>query len=260
MPELPEVEGTRGNLERWSMGRTIVAVERRDARLDRRLDTLVGATLQRWERRGKVLAAFTDFGVLRSHLGMTGRWLHDPEIDRQHQRLVLGLGDGHRVAYVDVRRLGDACLVDSCEAAFAGLGPDAWSTPWTAAALALAMGRGDAPLKARLLDQQRIAGLGNIAVIEACFRARLHPHTALSRLGGDDWSRLVVAIHDHLAATLEGTVGIAELRYVSEGGDNPFLIYGREGEPCPVCGRTIVRAVLSARPTFACPSCQPEVS
>lgn len=260
MPELPEVEATRDNLERWSRGRVIAEIERRDRALDPRLDALAGTAFMRWERHGKVLAGVTDQGVLLSHLGMTGRWVHDPVPDRPHQRLVLSLGDRSRVAYLDVRRLGDARLVATPAEAFAGLGPDAWTSPPDAAALRSALGRGKAPLKARLLDQQRIAGLGNIAVIEACYRARLHPHTPVERVSDPDWRRLAPAIHDHLAATLGQTRGLAEIAYLSEGGDNPFLVYGREGQPCGICRTPIVRVVRSGRPTFFCPHCQPEVT
>lgn len=258
MPELPEVEATRDNLARWTVGRRVLAVARVDATLPTSLEALAGHTFERWERRGKVLAGVAGERVLRSHLGMTGRWVRDPAPERRHQRLVLTLDDGHRVAWLDVRRLGEARVVGSSDEAFAGLGPDAWSTPPTPLELARALGGGRSPLKARLLDQARLAGLGNIAVVEACFRARLHPHVPIASVDADGWRRLVVAIHEHLCATLAGTLGVDELRYVSEGGDNPFLVYGRAGAPCPVCRSPIVRTVLAGRPTFYCPQCQSE--
>lgn len=258
MPELPEVEATRDNLARWTVGRRVVAVARVDATLAPSLEALAGRTFERWERRGKVLAGVAGEPVLRSHLGMTGRWVRDPAPERPHQRLALTLDDGHRVAWLDVRRLGEARMVGSTDEAFVGLGPDAWVTPPTPEALARALGGGQSPLKACLLDQARLAGLGNIAVVEACFRARLHPHVAIARVDTDGWRRLVAAIHEHLAATLAGTVGLDEIRYVSEGGDNPFLVYGRADEPCPVCRSAIVRAALAGRPTFYCPHCQSE--
>ncbi len=263
MPELPEVEATRQNLQCWSEGARITRVTRVDDKLDPALDQLVGATFESWERRGKALAGVTDRGVLFSHLGMTGRWVRDPEPERRFQRLVIDIAHGRRKArlcYLDARRLGDAKVVASVAAAFAKLGPDAWSSPLSATALQAAMGRGDkATLKERLLEQKRVAGLGNIAVIEACFNARVHPHTPLSAVTQSAWKRLVPAIHAHLEATLASTVGADEIVYVSEGGDNIFQVYGREGEPCPRCRTGIARVVFAGRPTCFCPKCQPEV-
>lgn len=263
MPELPEVEATRHNLQRWSEGARITRVTRVDEALDPDLETLVGATFERWERRGKALAGVTDGGVVFSHLGMTGRWVLDPATDRRFQRLVIEVTRGRRKArlgYLDARRLGDAKVVASVAAAFAKLGPDAWLTPLSATALQAAMGRGDkATLKERLLEQKRVAGLGNIAVIEACFHARVHPHLPISAVTQAQWKRLVPAIHQHLEATLAGTVGADEIVYVSEGGDNIFQVYGREGQPCPRCRTGIARLVFAGRPTYFCPKCQPEV-
>jgi len=262
MPELPEVEATRQNLQRWSEGLRIKRVERVDDSLEPALDSLVGAAFGSWERRGKALAGVTDRGVLFSHLGMTGRWVVDPEDDRRFVRLAIDLAHGRkvrRIAYLDARRLGDAKVVASVDAAFAKLGPDAWLTPLTATQLQAAMGKGDkATLKERLLEQKRYAGLGNIAVIEACFRAKVHPRTPISAVTPAVWKRLVPAIHDHLAATLAGTVGPPEIIYVSEGGENIFAVYGRKDEPCPHCGTSIAREVFAGRPTYFCPKCQPE--
>ena len=263
MPELPEVEATRQNLQRWSEGRRITRVTRRDEQLDLALDGLVGATFERWERRGKALAGVTDSGVLFSHLGMTGRWVCDPAPERRFVRLVVEVAAGRkkaRLCYTDARRLGDAKLVASVAVAFAKLGPDAWLAPLTAVALQAAMGKGQsATLKERLLEQKRVAGLGNIAVIEACFRARVHPHKSVSDVTPAEWKRLVPAIRAHLEATLAGTVGADEIVYVSEGGDNIFQVYGREGEPCPRCRTSLARLVFAGRPTYFCPRCQPEV-
>lgn len=265
MPELPEVEATRDNLQRWSAGRRVVQVERCDGALDPALERLVGAFLVGWSRRGKVLAAETDRAdgaVLYSHLGMTGRWVRDPAPDRAYQRLVIALdGEGpRRLAYVDVRRLGSARLVPSVAAAFAGLGVDALAGRLGARELAELLGGGGpgATLKARLLDQARVAGLGNIAVSESCFLAGVHPHRRVGSLGVGDYESLAKGIAEHLARTLATTMGLDEIAYVSEGGDNPFVVYARQGEPCPRCATPIVRAVVGGRATFYCERCQPE--
>ncbi len=261
MPELPEVEATRQNLQRWTEGARIAAIERLDEKLDADLEALVGARFERWERRGKALAGVTDQGVLFSHLGMTGRWLADPAADRRFIRLTMDLTVGkakRRIAYMDARRLGDAKRVASVDVAFAKLGPDALEAPLTATALKAAMGRGTASLKERLLEQKRVAGIGNIAVIESCFRAKVHPHTPIGEVDDAAWKRLVPAIRAHLEDTLAQTVGPEEIVYVSEGGDNIFDIYGREDEPCPKCKTPIARLVFAGRPTYFCPKCQPE--
>lgn len=262
MPELPEVEATRQNLQSWSEGLRIKGVTRVDEGLDAALDGLVGAKFSGWERRGKALAGVTERGVLFSHLGMTGRRVVDPDADRRFIRLAIDLAHGRkvrRIAYLDARRLGDAKVVASVDEAFHKLGPDAWLTPLNASALQAAMGKGDkATLKERLLEQKRYAGLGNIAVIEACFRAKVHPHTPIAAVTAAVWKRLVPAIHDHLEATLAQTLGPPEIIYVSEGGENIFSVYGRKDEPCPRCGTMIARDVFAGRPTYFCPKCQPE--
>lgn len=269
MPELPEVEATRDNLERWSAGRRVVRVERRDPALEESLERLVGARFVGWSRRGKALAAKTDRAdgaVLHVHLGMTGRWVRDPEPERAHQRLVIELaGPGPRcLAYLDVRRLGTARLVADEAAAFDGLGIDARDARPGAEVLARVLGEGagaaSATLKARLLDQKRLAGLGNIAVSECCFLAGVHPHRPVRTLGVEAWERLAAGIAEHLERTLATTLGRDEIAYVSEGGDNPFVVYAREGEPCPRCATPIGRAVAGGRVSFFCVRCQPEVS
>ena len=263
MPELPEVEAPRQQLARWTEGARVAAVELVDAAVGggSAFDGpggLVGYRFVRWERRGKALAGVTDGPVLSAHLGMTGRWVADDE--RRFARLVIHLekkrGRPAAIAYLDARRLGHARLVASVDEVFAGLGPDAWRTPLGPAALKAALGRGAATLKERLLDQKRLAGLGNIAVIEACFRARVHPHTPIAQVGDAVFRRLVPAIHAHLEATLASTLAEERVTYVSEGGDNIFQIYGRKGEPCPRCETLVVREVLAGRPTFYCPRCQ----
>ena len=252
MPELPEVEATRDNLMRWTVGHTIRAVW---ADGGSNLDGLVGATVERWLRRGKRLAAVTSGPVVLVQLGMTGRIVRDASIERPYQRVRLTL-DESTLSLVDVRRLGRVAVCGSVDEAFSGLGPDALE-PMDGKALGQCLGRQrTAPLKAALMDQARIAGLGNIAVLEACFRAGLAPQRSLATLSDKDLDALSRAITEHLAHTLSTTLGHDEIAYVSEGGDNPFLVYGREGEPCPRCHDPIRRVLVSGRPSFWCPQCQ----
>lgn len=255
MPELPEVEATRDNLARWTVGKTVRAVWTDPVEASAALAGLVGMTFERWYRRGKRLAAVTNGPVVLVQLGMTGRVVRDAPVERPFQRVRLTLDDGV-LSLVDVRRLGRVAVCDSLDAAFLGLGPDALE-PLAPQTLGRLLGRTrKAPLKAALMDQARIAGLGNIAVLEACFRARIHPQRPLASLADTDFAALSGAIAEHLTHTLSTTLGHDEIAYVSEGGDNPFLVYGREGAPCSRCGDVIQRALVAGRPDFWCPHCQ----
>ncbi|MCC6625486.1 MAG: Fpg/Nei family DNA glycosylase [Deltaproteobacteria bacterium] len=271
MPELPEVEATRDNLARWTRAAgPITDVQVLDPRLalDRR--ALVGRRVLAARRHGKQLAldlarprARTPDLVLAAHLGMTGKWVR-AAIDappRPHARLVLAFGDVAS-SFVDPRRFGDVRVLAPGEDPFAGLGPDALDAPLSTPALRAALGRGRAPLKARLLDQRRLAGLGNIAAVEACHRARVHPHTPVDDVPERAWRDLPRAIHDHLVKTLDDCLGHDEIAYLSEGAPSPFLVYGHEGAPCPRCRATgrlalVVKTSHAGRPTYYCARCQP---
>ncbi|MFO0746626.1 MAG: DNA-formamidopyrimidine glycosylase family protein [Myxococcota bacterium] len=272
MPELPELEATRQNLERWTArAGPLLGVDVIDAKLAVDPELLVGRRFIAWRRRGKQLRlelarprARAADATLFLHLGMTGKVvrLAPDDSERLYKRMVLRFAD-RQLAFVDPRRFGDAHTVAGPSAAadddraWQGLGPDALLEPLDAAALARAMGRGKTPLKSRLLEQQRVAGLGNIAVIEACFRARAHPHTPVDAVPAAAWKALVTGIREHLEATLATTVGHDEIEYLSEGAASEFLVYGKEGLPCPRCRTPIARDVLAGRPTFTCPRCQP---
>ncbi|TNF29452.1 MAG: hypothetical protein EP329_15660 [Deltaproteobacteria bacterium] len=266
MPELPEVEIVRRNLERWTVGRAIVAIGAPDlGRVDGDPGALVGRRVRAWRRRGKLLlgelaGADGDDGLLGvvSHLGMTGKWVREPG-DRRFVRMTWTLDDGLTVGLVDARRLGRTFVFagpPDAHPRVASLGPDPLHDGLDGATLRARLGRGRAPLKSRLMEQGRVAGLGNICVVEACFRAGVHPHTPLSDVPADRWDALAAGAVAHIHKTLADEAG-DEVAYVNEGGPNPFLAYGREGEPCPHCGDAIVRAVLAGRPSFFCPSCQP---
>ena len=265
MPELPEVEATRDNLARWTTGRVVVAVATDPPGSD--LAPLIGHTLLGWRRRGKRLAGLTSAPVLGARtttppvvlvqLGMTGRLVKDAAPDRPHQRVRLTLDDGSTVALVDTRRLGRVALCRDLDEAFAGLGPDALTDRVDGPTLGRLLGlHRKVPIMTALMDQARIAGLGNIAVLEACFRAGMHPHRSLDSLGDTELARLAEGIAAHLEHTLATTLGHDEIAYVSEGGENPFLVYGREGSPCPRCEGPIARVLASGRPSFWCPACQ----
>lgn len=262
MPELPEVEATRRNLEAWTGKRTIAAVEVLDDKLAIDVSMLLGQRVDRWERRGKTLIARVGDAALYLHLGMTGKVVRDPQ-ERLYQRMRLTVSGPEKrnqmVAFIDPRRFGDARTLTHAEAdaALAALGPDALDSPLDARELKAAMGRGKTAVKARLLEQHRLAGLGNIAVVEACYRAKVHPHTPVSDVDDATWAALVPAIREHLQATLASIEPEVELTYLSEGAESEFLVYGHADRPCGRCGTRIAREVLAGRPTFFCPKCQP---
>lgn len=273
MPELPEVEAARRLLSRWTIGRKVAAVDVKDlARITLAPAELIGRTITAWTRRGKLLVAPLDDGVsaLVGHLGMTGKWVADPPADRPHQRVVLHFAKAaHKprtVALVDPRRWGELAVVPLASDPMAHLGPDAldsvndvhFGAAGLRAALEGARPSPTARLKDRLVDQARLAGLGNIAASEIAFRARLSPYAKVAALPAAAWARLVDAIREHLGATIAALDGHSEIDYLSDGGDNTFLVYGREGLPCPRCQTPIIRTVHAARATFHCPTCQPE--
>ena len=264
MPELAEVEIARRCLTRWTVGRRIVAVDVIDARVVATpesvlRDALVGASIARWERRGKQLLAVAGEHALLAHLGMTGKWVSSPAPGAlRHACIRLETEEG-AVTYTDVRRFGEVRLecISAARTRLAALGPDAWDAPMSPVELHGSLARTARPLVQALMDQSRVAGLGNIAVIEAAFRAGLHPLTPASDLGLAACTELLRAIREHLAMVLGRDDG-EPVAYVSEGAENPFLVYGRRGEGCPRCAATLAATSHAGRPVVWCEACQPK--
>lgn len=267
MPELPEVETTVRGLGRVLEGRRIERVEARRPDLRRALPVdlgqrLTGARVTGLKRRAKYGVIDTDRGdSLVFHLGMSGRWRIDPTEIEKHDHFLVETDDGRRLALNDARRFGSLDLVRTDELAdwpaFKALGPEPLEI--TAEELRRRLASRTAPIKLLLLDQRIIAGLGNIYVCEALFRAGIHP----KRLGGsislERLHRLVPAIHDVLAEAI--AAGGSTLRdFASPDGElgyfsKRFAVYDREGQPCS-CGGTVKRFVQGGRSTFYCPRCQ----
>ncbi len=274
MPELPEVEIARRSLERWLVGRPIARASATPGKPLRGLTpaevsrALSGRTVRRVERRGKHL--LWDLGAGQGahlHLGMTGKLVRreGKEPAPPYARVSLDLSDGSRVHLVDPRRFGRFELgpLDALRASptLRELGPDAWDEAPTAELLRERLAGSRREIKVSLLDQRRIAGLGNIQASESLFRARLSPFARADELSPADWRRLAKGIHDALSYAL-GAEGKGardrDIRYVEEpGAPNPFLVYGRAGEPCPRCGGPIRQEVQRQRSTYLCPVCQP---
>lgn len=275
MPELPEVEFARRCLLRWLLNHPLAAVEAEPSRVLRDassrdlrdLRALTGARLERVDRLGKqLLLRFDDGRGLLSHLGMTGRWeLQRPgEPPVKHSRFRLVRDDGAVVHYRDPRmfgriRPGDAEALER-DPSLTSLGPDALDDPPTASRLLDAFAGRRRTIKEALMDQAILAGLGNIQATEALFRARLSPRLPAGELTRSEAERLVRAIRWTLERTLKDLDGGDSITYVEESRspeNNPFLVYGRAGEPCPRCGTTLESIRLGGRTTVFCPSCQP---
>lgn len=277
MPELPEVETVRRGLAPHLVGHRIAAVEvrRPDLRWPLPPDlgqVLTGATVTGLERRSKYLLAPLDRGpVLLMHLGMSGRFLvegaglaafhRDPSILPRHDHLVLTTDAGIRITFNDARRFGMIDLIRPGERhpLLEALGPEPLAGDL---GLAAAFRGRKAPVKQVLLDQRRVAGLGNIYVSEALHRAGIDPRRAAGRIGAGR----ATALEGHIRAVLDEAIaaGGSSLRdHRQASGElgyfqHSFRVYDREGQPClrEGCPGTIRRIVQSGRSSFFCPRCQ----
>ncbi len=272
MPELPEVETIRRQLAPYLEGASIESVEILDPRWSRPLAPgvlgaeLTGARVERLRRAGKYMIwELSGERFLLVHLRMTGALLYDPPAEPAHTRVRFALGAGHRLLYVDPRRFGTAHLVHGQEALRVylaeRLGVEPFTEAFTATHLqAVARGR-TAPIKSFLLDQRRIAGVGNIYADEALHRAGIHPLRPAGRLTQAQWRRLHTALETALRAGIDAKgASIDDFRHVDGARGSfqeAFLVHRREGEPCPVCGRPIKKLVVGGRGTYVCEHCQP---
>jgi formamidopyrimidine-DNA glycosylase len=271
VPELPEVETIRRQLAPHLEGREIVDVEILDPRWTRPDSPgpvqagLRGALIERVERAGKYLIwRLSEDRHLLIHLRMTGSLLFDPDIEPLHTRVRFSLDAGHRVAYVDPRRFGTGHLLrgEGARDAYlaARIGVEPFTPEFTTEYLrAVASGR-RAPVKAFVLDQRRIAGVGNIYADEALFRARIHPLRAAGALTRAQLDRLREAIEEALAAGIEAKgASIDDFRHIdgARGSfQDRFLVHLRAGQPCPRCGHQIRKIVVGGRGTYVCERCQ----
>ncbi|QAY79521.1 bifunctional DNA-formamidopyrimidine glycosylase/DNA-(apurinic or apyrimidinic site) lyase [Sphingosinicella sp. BN140058] len=269
MPELPEVETTVRGLVPVLEGRRLVSVEARRADLRRAFppdlrQRLTGATVTRLGRRAKYGLIDTDRGdTMVFHLGMSGRWRIDPGEIGAHDHLLLDTDAGRRLALNDPRRFGSVDLVRTdavpLYGPFVAMGPEPLGEEFTAEYLAAVLDGRSAPIKALLLDQRIVAGLGNIYVCEALHMAGIAPSRAGGRISTMRLQRLVDAVKIVLAAAIEA--GGSTLRdYARPDGELGYFskqwrVYGREGEACQ-CGAPIRRRSDSGRSTFFCARCQ----
>jgi formamidopyrimidine-DNA glycosylase len=271
MPELPEVETVRRGLEDRILGQRIAAAETRRETLRIPLPEnfarrMTGRRFERLERRGKYILAYLDDGqVLIVHLGMSGRITlgeAGAEAAGKHDHVIFRMADGTIATYNDPRRFGLMTLCDESEVAshrlLAAMGADPLGNAFNGPYLAARLKGKRTPIKAALLDQKVVAGLGNIYVCEALYDSRLSPKRSAHTVQGARAERLVAAIREVLDRALRA--GGSSLRdYVQASGElgyfqHQFSVYGREGEPCPNCDcqAAVQRIVQSGRSTFYC--------
>jgi len=275
VPELPEVEIAARNLRRWTRGQTVERVETdpkaryvfRPSSPAAFAKAIAGARFGEIRRIGKQLLLSLErddapLGVL-AHLGMTGKWLRRAEEDPETRfsRARFHLDDGAVLHFDDLRLFGRLRVLPGARfdevPEVAALGPDPLERGIDVAALAAALARSRLPVKLRIMDQALLPGVGNIQASEALFRARVDPR----RKGPSLSPREVKAVADGVLASVNEAIAREEgpeITYVEEpGAENPFRVYGREGEKCPRCRKAAIRRVVQAqRSTFFCPRCQ----
>ena len=282
MPELPEVETVLQGLRPELEGARLVRIEQRRADLRFAFPPgfsarLTGARVERMTRRAKYLLAELDTGeTWVTHLGMTGRFTigqatpgafqHPAPSGERHEHAVFWTDRGGRIGFSDARRFGYMGLEPTARldetAWFRGLGPEPLGNGFDAAHLASAFEGRIQSVKATLLDQRVVAGLGNIYVCEALYRARISPLTPAGRLKSKAIERLCAVVREVLAEAI--AAGGSTLRdFAGPQGDlgyfqHRFRIYGREREPClsEGCPGVVARVMQSGRSTFYCPRCQ----
>jgi formamidopyrimidine-DNA glycosylase len=273
VPELPEVETERGRLAARLEGRRIASAAIDDPRLTRPEEPswiaarLEGERVDAVERRGKFLVvrlgesdSDSHSQVLLVHLRMTGGFRYEPAT---HERAVLELDDGTRIAYRDVRRFGTWLLLEP-EAADAHLGirlgPEPLGRGFTAAFLKERLSGRRAPIKAAILDQRTVAGLGNIYADESLWHARIHPLRPAGELSGEEIRGLREGIRKALRLGIRRQgADLGDGAYAGGRMQQEFRVYGRGGEPCDRCGTPIEKTRAGGRGTWYCPTCQSAV-
>jgi formamidopyrimidine-DNA glycosylase len=272
MPELPEVETVVRGLRPHLVGRTIVRVEQRrpdlrekfPARFTARLE---GQRVASVERRAKyILIGLSDANVLVVHLGMTGQFVigAKPNAIGPHDHVVITLDDQRVLRFNDARRFG---LMDIVPAAgltthkrFKGIGPEPLTKDFNGTVLESAFKGRKGPIKAALLDQRNLAGIGNIYACEALYRARISPRRRTGTVTRERAALLATAIREVLEKAVAAG-GSSARDYVNADGEQGYfqtewVVYDQEGKPCPSCRAPIRRIVQSGRSTFYCSKCQ----
>jgi formamidopyrimidine-DNA glycosylase len=273
MPELPEVEVLRRSLESLLVGQRINSVEVRNAALREPVDlpslrqATVGRRIRGLRRRAKyLLVDLAGDSTLVIHLGMSGALtVAAADVPRElHEHLSFGLRGGKRLRFRDSRRFGLVFVVPTRKLEgdrhFCHLGAEPLGEELAGEWLRERARDRSCPVKSFLMNGRIVVGIGNIYASEALYLARIHPRRSVARISLARWSRLAGAVRETLLAAIDqGGTSLADFTD-GQGRDGNFQVslrvYGRSGEPCPVCGATIRRIVQTGRSTFYCPRCQ----
>jgi formamidopyrimidine-DNA glycosylase len=270
MPELPEVETVVQGLRQLLAGRTIMSASvdwpRAVARpaIEGFCSRVAGRKVVSVERRGKYVIVGLDRGYLLIHLKMSGRlWvIPGDEPPDKHAHVIFYLDDGRELRFQDTRKFGRVYLVDDPQEVTAALGPEPLADGFSLDDLCRLLAHRTGRLKSLLLNQQFLAGLGNIYADEVLFAARLHPLRRADSLTCDEQARLYEAIRAVLrqAVAAQGTTlddgGYTDARGQAGAYQEQIAVYGRKGQPCLRCQTPIERIVIGARSTYFCPRCQ----
>lgn len=281
MPELPEVETVRRGLNKVSLGTPIVGVE---VLLERTIaapsiadfcQSLVGCTIQEWHRRGKYLLGQlvrdqSPAGYLGVHLRMTGqmRWVNQSQAIEKHARVRLLMPKGQELRYIDQRSFGHLwfvppdCAPEQVMTGLTRLGPEPFSDEFSVAYFQAKLRDRQRPIKNMLLDQELVAGIGNIYADESLFLSGIHPTTICANLK----PKPIEKLHQNIRRVLQESIDaqgttFSDFRTV-EGINGNYggkaWVYGQDKTPCKVCGTTIERLKLAGRSAHFCPKCQPK--
>jgi formamidopyrimidine-DNA glycosylase len=270
MPELPEVETVARGLRERLIGRTITSITADWPRsivcppLDVFREQVTGRRILAVGRRGKYVVISLNRGYLLIHLKMSGRLrIVDPEVEPdRHTHTVFHLDDGRHLHFRDTRKFGRVYLVDEIEQVTARLGPEPLADDFSLDRFRQILVRRKGRLKSLLLNQEFLAGLGNIYADEALFAARLHPLRTADSLDSAEQERLYRAIRSVLNAAIisRGTTlddrGYTDVNGAAGAYQERIAVYGQHGQPCPACGTPVARLVLGGRSTHFCPRCQ----
>jgi formamidopyrimidine-DNA glycosylase len=271
MPELPEVETVKNELLPHVIGRCITGIDLvwdgivRYPSAGEFRDRLLGQTVTGISRRGKYLIfSLTGADLLVIHLKMSGSLLLKPAgaVDERFVRAIIFLDNETAILFCDPRKFGRMWLVADTGAIAARLGPEPLSTAFTPESLAQRLDNRNAPIKALLLDQAFIAGIGNMYSDEALFAARIHPLRPGKSLSAEEIARLHQAIQKVLRAGIKNKGASIENYFRPDGALGTahfeFQVAHRRGQNCPVCGAPLQRIVVRNRGTYLCPNCQPQ--
>lgn len=263
VPELPEVEIMARNVARWAEGARLTGVDIADPRVLSGGDPAarIGETLRASTRRAKWLVMAFEGGDWLWHFRMTGKFVRDD--GRPRWRAALSFDNGERLLFCDTRCLGEWHAIEpgARDAFFAdrAAGAEPYPDPQPGGWWQAHLGGTRAAIKTVMMDGRRICGIGNIMAAEILFDAGVSPFTPARDLDDAAWDAIAESAHRILHRVVDAETA-DEIAYVNDGGDiaqTPFCVYGREGEPCSICGTAIVRTKQGGRSTFHCPACQP---